>query len=130
MANVVGQRQGFGEILVQVQHVGQGARNLRDFDGVREAVAEMVGQAGSEDLGLGLKAAERTGMNHAVAVMHSTATTFGLTRFTVAARRRPPATNCSWVSSSARALAPATRLVARSSDSNVPASVHQPSRKA
>src|ERR1039457_453214 len=66
--DIVGQSQGFGEILVQLQDVGQGARDLRDFDGVGEAVAEMIGQSWSEDLGLGLQAAERTGMNHAVAV--------------------------------------------------------------
>ena len=66
--DIVSQRQGFGEILVQLQDVGQGARDLGDFDGVGQAIAEMVGQAGSEDLGLGLQAAEGTGMNHAVAV--------------------------------------------------------------
>src|ERR1039458_5145998 len=66
--NVVRQSQGFGEILVQTQDVGQGARDLRHFDGVGEAVPEMVGKAGSEDLGLRLQAAEGAGMNHAVAV--------------------------------------------------------------
>ena len=66
--DIMGQRQGFGEILVQLQDVGQGARDLRDFDGVGETVAEMVGQAGSEDLRFGLQAAKGTGMNHAVAV--------------------------------------------------------------
>ena len=66
--DIVSQRQSFGEILVQFQDVGQGARDLRDFDGVGQAIAEMIGQAGSEDLGLGLQAAEGTGMNHAVAV--------------------------------------------------------------
>src|ERR1035438_10922229 len=66
--DVVGQSQGFGEILVESQDVGQGARDLRHFDGVGEAVAEMVGQARSEDLGLSFQAAEGAGMNHAVAV--------------------------------------------------------------
>jgi hypothetical protein len=41
---------------------------LGDLDRVGQAIAEMIGQAGSEDLGLGLKAPEGTGMNHAVAV--------------------------------------------------------------
>ena len=68
MADIVGQRQGLGQVLVQSQHVGQGARDLRDFDGVGQAVAEMVGEAGREDLGLGFQAAEGARMNHAVAV--------------------------------------------------------------
>jgi hypothetical protein len=66
--DIVSQRQGFGEILVQSKDVGQGARDLGDFDGMGQAIAEMIGQAGSEDLGLSLKPAEGTGMNYAVAV--------------------------------------------------------------
>ena len=68
MPDIVRQRQRLGQILVQLQDVGQRARDLRDFDGVGQAVAEMVGQPGREDLGLGLQPAEGTGMNHAVAV--------------------------------------------------------------
>ena len=45
MADVVGQRQRLGQILVELQHVGQGARDLRHFDGVGQAVAEVVGEA-------------------------------------------------------------------------------------
>ncbi len=68
MADIVGQRQRFGQILVQLQDVGQRARDLRDFDGVGQAVAEVVGEAGRENLRLGFQPAEGTGMNHAVAV--------------------------------------------------------------
>src|SRR5260370_39625977 len=68
VANVMSQRQGLCEILVQSQHVRQGTRDLRDRNGVGKAVAEMVGQARSEHLGLGLQAAEGAGMNYAVAV--------------------------------------------------------------
>jgi hypothetical protein len=66
--DIVGQSQGFGEILVELQDVGQGTRDLRDLNGVGEAVAEMIGETWSEDLGFGLQAAERAGMNYAVAV--------------------------------------------------------------
>ena len=47
---------------------GDGARDLRDFDGVGEAVAEMIGIAAGEDLGLGFQAAEGAGVDDAVAV--------------------------------------------------------------
>jgi hypothetical protein len=40
MAHVVNQREGFGEIFVESQNAGDGAGNLRDLDGVRQAIAE------------------------------------------------------------------------------------------
>ena len=54
--------------LVELQHARQGARDLRHFDGVRQAVAEMVRQARREDLGLGFEPPESARMNHAVAI--------------------------------------------------------------
>jgi len=68
MADVVRQRQRFGQILVQCQDGGHRARNLRHFDGVRQTVSEMVAQAGCEDLGLGFQPAEGARMHDAVAV--------------------------------------------------------------
>ena len=68
MPDIVGQRQRLGQVLVQLQNVGQRAGDLRDLDGVGQAVAEMVGETGREDLGLGFQAAEGARMNHAVAV--------------------------------------------------------------
>ena len=47
---------------------GDGARDLRDFDGVGESVAEMVGVAAGENLGLIFEAAEGAGVDDAVAV--------------------------------------------------------------
>ena len=47
---------------------GDGAGDLRDFERVGEAVAEMVGVAAGEDLRLGFEAAEGAGVDDAVAV--------------------------------------------------------------
>src|SRR5580765_8923814 len=41
--DVVHQGQGFGEIGVEFERAGDGTGDLRDFQSVREAVAEMVG---------------------------------------------------------------------------------------
>ncbi len=64
MPNVMHQRQRFRHVLVQLQRVGDGARNLRHFHGVGEPAAKVVGVAVSEDLRLSRQAAKRTGMNH------------------------------------------------------------------
>ena len=66
--DVVHQGQGLGEIGVEFERSGDGARNLRDFQRVREAVAEMVGIARGEDLRFCFEAAERPRMDHAIAV--------------------------------------------------------------
>ncbi len=68
MADVVHQRQGFRQVGVQPQYPGNGPRDLCDLEGVGQAVAEVVGVAPGEDLGLGLQAAEGTGVDDAVAV--------------------------------------------------------------
>ena len=68
MADVVDQRQRFDQIDVEVERAGDGAGDLRDFDGVGEAVAEVVGVAAGEDLRLGFQPAKGAGMNDAIAV--------------------------------------------------------------
>src|SRR5579862_41366 len=68
MADVVREGERFGEIFVETQDRGHGTRDLGDFDGVGEAVAEMVGKAGREDLRFGFQAAEGAGVNDAIAV--------------------------------------------------------------
>ena len=68
MADIVRQRQRLRQILVQLQNAGQRARDLRHFDGVGQAVAEVVGQLRGEDLCFGLQPPESTRMHHAVAV--------------------------------------------------------------
>src|SRR5712672_1275263 len=50
MADIMNQREGFGKIGVQSQRSGHGARDLRDFESVRETVAEVIGIARGEDL--------------------------------------------------------------------------------
>ena len=62
------QRQRLRKVLVKLQHAGQGARDLRHFDGVGETVAEMVRQSGGKDLRLRLQPAEGARVHHAVAV--------------------------------------------------------------
>ena len=68
MADVVRQRQRLGQILVQLQHRGQRARDLRDLDGVRQPIAKVVGDAGWKDLRLVFQAAKSAGVDHAIAI--------------------------------------------------------------
>ena len=68
VADVVHQRQRFGEIGVELERAGDGARNLRHLQRVREPVAKMVGKARGENLRLRFEAPERARMDHAVAV--------------------------------------------------------------
>ena len=62
------QGQRFHQIGVQSKLRGDGARDLRDFDGVRQPVAEVVGVAAGENLRLRFQPAKGAGMDDAVAV--------------------------------------------------------------
>src|SRR5690348_7124670 len=68
MADIVGQRQRLREVFVQADRRSHGARDLRNLNRMREAIAEMIGEAGREDLGLVLEPAEGASMHHAVAI--------------------------------------------------------------
>src|SRR5207302_8587711 len=68
VADVVDECERFGEIDVQLQLFGDGARNLCDFDGVRQPVAEVMAYALGENLGFIFEAAEGAGVNDAVAI--------------------------------------------------------------
>src|SRR5580692_4947560 len=68
MANVMHQRQGFGEIFVEPQRRGNRACNLRDFHRVRQAAAKMIGVAMRKDLCLARETAKGTRMNNASAI--------------------------------------------------------------
>src|SRR5689334_12912354 len=68
MADVVRQRESFGKIFIHTQNSGHGARDLRNLDGMRQAVAEMIRDAGGEHLGLVFEPAERPRVYHSIAV--------------------------------------------------------------
>ena len=68
MADIVDQRERFGEIDVEAQRAGDLPRDLCNFDGVREAAAKVVGGAAGENLRLAREAAKRTRLHHAIAV--------------------------------------------------------------
>src|SRR5690349_6873213 len=68
MPNVMDERQDFGEIDVQREGSGNGPRNLRDFERMSQAVAEVVRIATGEDLCFGFQTAESASMDNAVPV--------------------------------------------------------------
>ena len=68
VAEIVAERDRFGEIVVEPKRPGERARDLRHLDGMGEAGAEMVALVIDEDLGLVGEAAEGGGMDDAVAV--------------------------------------------------------------
>ena len=68
MAEVMRQRQGLGQILVEAELPGQRAGNLRHFQGVGQPGAVMIALVEHEYLGLVLQAAEGGGMDHPVAI--------------------------------------------------------------
>ena len=68
MAQVMGQGHGLGQIGVQVQHAGDGARDLRHFDRMGQAGAVIIALMFHEDLRLVLQAAEGRGMDDPVPV--------------------------------------------------------------
>ena len=68
MAEIMGQRQGFGEVLVEPELAGQRPGNLRDFERMGQPGAVMVALMEHENLRLVLQAAERGRMDHPVAI--------------------------------------------------------------
>lgn len=68
MAQIVGQGNGLGEILVEPQGTSNGAGDLGNLDAVGQAGAEEVTLVIHEDLGLVLEPAEGRGMDDAVPV--------------------------------------------------------------
>ena len=64
----MGQRQGFGEVLVQSKQPGQCAGDLRHLQRMGQTCPVMVALVEHEHLGLVLQAAERGGMDHPVAI--------------------------------------------------------------
>ncbi len=68
VAEIVGERQRFGQVLVDAQGARQGACDLGDLDGVRQAGAVVIAFVIDENLGLVLQAAKCGRMDDAVAV--------------------------------------------------------------
>ena len=68
MAKVVGEAQRLGQILVEAERPGDGAADLRDFEAVGQADAEMIAVGRDEHLGLVAQAAEGDRMDDPVAV--------------------------------------------------------------
>ncbi len=68
MAEVMGQRQRFREILVETELPGQRAGDLRHFERVGQPGAVMIAFVEHEYLGFVLQAAKGGGMDHPVAI--------------------------------------------------------------
>ncbi|MNI19250.1 hypothetical protein D3C73_726820 [compost metagenome] len=68
VAQVVGQGDRLGQVVVEPERVGQRPRNLRHLQAVRQPGAVVVAFMRHEDLGLLLQAAEGGGVDDAVAV--------------------------------------------------------------
>ena len=68
MAEIVGQRQRFRQILVETELPGQRAGDLRHFQRVGQPGAVMIAFVEHENLRLVLQAAKGGGMNHPVAI--------------------------------------------------------------
>src|ERR1700686_2136133 len=68
MPDVVDERECFGEFSVQAKGASHSSRDLRDLEGMGQAVAKMIGKPGGEYLRLGFQPAKRAGMNDAIAV--------------------------------------------------------------
>jgi hypothetical protein len=68
MAKVVGEAEGFGQVLVEAERPRDGPPDLRDLEAVGEPDAEMIAVGRDEDLRLVAKAAEGDRMDDPVAV--------------------------------------------------------------
>ena len=68
MPDIVYQSQRFHQINVQPKLSGHRAGNLRNFQGVSQAIAKMVGVTADKNLCLGFQPAKGPRMNYAVAV--------------------------------------------------------------
>src|SRR5208282_556778 len=68
MAEIVDQGERLHQIGVQSKLCGDGARNLRDLDGMRQPVAEVVGVTAGENLRLRFQPAKGAGVDDTIAV--------------------------------------------------------------
>ena len=68
VADVVAERESFGEIDVQAKRACHGSGDLRYLNGVGKPVAEVVGEGVRKDLGFVFEAAESSGVYDAIAI--------------------------------------------------------------
>ena len=68
MAKVVGEAQCFGQIFIKTERTGHRAADLRHFDRMGEADPKVIAVGRDEHLRLVAEAAERDGVDDAVAV--------------------------------------------------------------
>ena len=68
VAEVVGEAQGLGQILIEAERAGDRPADLRDLDAVRQADPEMIAIGRDEHLGLVAQATESDRMDDPVAV--------------------------------------------------------------
>jgi len=80
MADVMHQREGFGEVDVQAERAGDLAADLRNLNGVSETTAEVVGGAAGEDLRFAGEAAKGTRLDDPVTVAFEGRAVFALRR--------------------------------------------------
>src|SRR5688572_17916414 len=69
VTEIVAQCDRLGELFVQLQHLGDRPRNLRDLEAVREARAVVVTRRRKEDLRLVLQPPERLAVNDSIPVV-------------------------------------------------------------
>src|ERR671910_3331349 len=68
VAKIVAEGDGLGQVLVEVEGAGYGARDLHHLEGVGQAGAEVVAVGRDEDLGLVHEAAESLGVDNPITV--------------------------------------------------------------
>jgi hypothetical protein len=87
VSDVVDEGEGFGEINIEPKLLGDRAGDLRHLDGMGQAIAEVIADAGSEDLGLVFQSPEGAGVDDAIAVALKVIA-IGVRRFGVTAAER------------------------------------------
>src|SRR5207237_4556543 len=87
MANIMRQRQSLDQVGIKAQHGSNGARDLSNFDGMRQAVAKMIRKAAGEDLRLILQAAKGARVDNAVTIALEIAA-IGMARLRITAATR------------------------------------------
>jgi hypothetical protein len=68
MSEVMGKRDSFRQILIQIQFSGDGARDLGNFNRMGKASTEQVALMVNEDLGFVFQAPEGGGMNYTITI--------------------------------------------------------------